>query len=382
MCVAAMLVAPVLVSLIQCQGGDATAPPVTDWHSYSDSKEQRNLEYEVSRELYGALDVWIEKRGAEQAAACEELVERLLTRGEPSIEAYYLAAKTYELLGRSARTTTILQELLVKRPDGKAPGFQLPVQVCVNIWLGRLYREASQGPRAAEAFAAAATAVSGRRGAEHIWVLCKLYLAEVQAEMLGDETGAEETLASAAQAMSTVSSAAPNPAAFFAEWARQKLEVAKGNSREKLGCPPEYFPLATPLIHQQLALTGVLAEPRADFYGGRANERARLYRLSIERGLESAKGGTDTQGLGLIRGQCYMAAKDYAKAESAFSELRSASCYVSPMAGIEEARCEFAQGKQEEAWATLDAVKGNWPSYEELATRVRSAPGFGTSDGE
>lgn len=370
-----MLVVGVLVTLAQPQAADVTKPPVMDRRSYSDDENQRLLECDLSNKLHATLDAWLIEKGSTQVAACEKVIENLITQGQPSVEAYYLAAKASELIGKTAKAVTILKKALMVHPNGWTPGPPIPIKISANMWMGRLHREGGDGLAAVEAFTAAeAAAATFTETDVDIAVLCKLYLAEVQDEMLGDKEKAKETLASIVELRSSVTTKGPDAAVFFAEWARQRLDVMKGASRDTLGCTSDYAPYAAILAKRQLDLVGVLGPPRTDFYG-RGKTGRELFAASLETALANPIGESDRDASRLLLGGLWLGTKEYAKAEAVLSDLRQANSYLSPVAAVEQARCQFALGRPDEASVTLDAVKQKWPSYAEIVEECRANRG-------
>jgi tetratricopeptide (TPR) repeat protein len=334
--VVGLVVGLMLAGSNQAVGQDAerTVTPQATRVSYSPDTGQRAIEFERSQELYAALSRWLDTATAEDGDVCDRIASEIISTGDPSVEMWFLAAKVAEVRGQIEKAMEILKDIAEHRGQEKTPGFQAPAGVSANMWLGRLARESGKLDVAMNAFEQAAVSLGEYPQLQFLSSLCRMYQGEVQADFLGETEHAKAAYGEASEGVNAgAADFVMSPDVLFSLWARWKLaEIDAGTARKS--CPESLKPLIYPMSVQMLALNGIIASPRVDFYAG---PRRHWQEKFMREALRTSRGRIDTDALRLVLAQFRLEDKANQEAEEILNGIDETS-FFSSIAAEESAR--------------------------------------------
>lgn len=297
-------------------------PPV---FSYSPDPQQRNIEYGLAKELYAALEAWMQSKSTEDGAACDAIVDRLTATGTPSVEMWFLAAKVAEMRGQYPKAMGSLREIVEHHAQDRAPGFNVTAGASANLWLGRLERDRGDANAAVRAFANAAGMLEGSTQAQYLAALCHMYRAEVLASLLSKTADAKTAYADAAEVCRRGGRHSDrSPEALIGMWVRWNMAALDGDARRE-PCPSRLQPLFAPVLAAVLSLNGILASPRVDFYSGTSEARCRWPLAFLRDAVESVNSNLDRDMLRVELATIEREYKAYANAIAALDGVKEES---------------------------------------------------------
>ena len=109
-------------------------------------KESASKERKIKKALAKATISCLINKKSTDRAECDRLIDSLLSQEKPSVEAYFVAAQAANLRGKPEKAILILEEVISKHADDKAPGMNSPVKILGRFWIGTLPGPAERPP--------------------------------------------------------------------------------------------------------------------------------------------------------------------------------------------------------------------------------------------
>jgi tetratricopeptide (TPR) repeat protein len=298
----------------------------------------------------------------EKQQNCEQLLlEYVKANPDPHMNSIRFAAASAELVGLDNTACKLLQQALTEAPKQQVmPGKQPPIEVHLNVWLGRLLRDSGDYKGALAAYQRAADLCNDDTQAR-LRVLSLLYATEIQTSLLKDANGAQASLRKAQEAAARISKDfAPE---IYSAWVARLSEEASGKT-PTIVCP--YNDLFEALIYEPAMLNGIISEGSPNVTTG-----SPLWTLNVEnmkRCIESTKSRIDRQSAQVVLLKYDRDQAEMPKAEILMKDLFSSSEFFAPIGGIHLAQLQHEQGKLDEAKATLQTLSKlspdtGWPQY-------------------
>jgi tetratricopeptide (TPR) repeat protein len=335
--------------------------------------EQRHKEFAVERELGRAVMSWLADGNEVSAGECDDLVNSLLSIGEPTARSYFIAAQVASLRGKTPIAITALENAAERCPDERAPGVSLPVRIVAPLWIGTIARQSGDIPRAQRAYELVLSKLDDVESKECITMICNLYLAEMESDNLKRDADALHRLAAAANVAKPDGPSAP-VFHMYSAWAKyRRAEISEGRAQAASKLVPYAEVMSTyAMIALQLKLTGIVASPLAGCCG--RDKRAEAIGKTIyDRILQSGRSSIDEDLVRLVYGFVYQQNRQYVEAEEYYLPLFQKGTFLSPIAGIYLANCKKAQNAPGEAEMILEQASKRYPGYDSLVMQIRQS---------
>lgn len=339
--------------------------------------EQRSKEFKIEKDLGKAVMSWLADGNDLAVLECDRLADSLLTTGEPTARAYFIAAQVANLREKPQVAISILEEVINKHPDEKAPFMKYPVRIVGRFWIATIAKHSNNMLRARQGYESILSNLGDVKGKEVLTIICNLYLAEIESDHLKRNTDALNRLKfldSIRKPEETLGTWYTTWYDMYSAWAKYKgnqLSQGKNQAMRKL-MPHTEANSAYIWIVTHLQLSGIVASPLAGCCG--RDERAETIGKTIyDRIIQSDKSSIDEAIVRFIYGFIYQNNKKYVEAEEHYSQLFNRGTFLSPISGICLSHCKKAQGKDSEADGILEQVRTRYPGYDSAVAELKES---------
>lgn len=339
------------------------------------NQEIRLQKHRIRETLKEKLLSWLSDANDLVAAAeCDELTDSLLGLEEPGVHSYFIAAEVAILRQKPEKAISILEDVIKKHPNEKAPiGIVVPVKIVGRFWAGTVARQSGDMAKAKYIYETILKDIDGLEdleGREGMEIMCNLYLAEIEFQHFKRKDHALARL----KAIQRIEKP-PGPLGEgydilygWAAYQTTRISVGKAQAIQQLMGNPEIIYGAPLMAVGELLLSGIAGEPLASSGGMNVvievlvNRTIKNSASEIDRSLARLGYGFDQQYKGKL-----------AKAEKHYSALLEEDSFFSPVAGLYLAKVKKAKGDTAEAEATLERVKTQYPGYKSEVTKVEES---------
>jgi len=342
-----------------------------DREAWSKGREERK----ICRDLAQTVASWLSDPNEITRVRCETLAKSLLQLEKPSTRAYFFASQVANLRGRPQEAIRILESVIDKYPDEKAPiGIVVPVKIVGRFWIAAIAKQSGDILRARKAYQEVLEGLENNdnieiRGNDGIKMVCNLYLAEIEFLQMKNNENAQSHLR-AVMDVNTPRDAKGESFELLKAWASyNSMVISKGKEMAALRLTPISETMsACMLAGTTLMLNGIAGEPLVS--SGR--ELNIITKTLVDRTIENnaSKIDKDLARLGYGFDQQYKGY--YSKARDYYSALFNDDSFFSPVAGIFLAKCDKAQEDVDKANETLDKVIERFPGFASIAAHVRN----------
>lgn len=339
-----------------------------------DTSVQKPPESIVRHHLCNKTVSWLNTRSKADAIECDRLAESLLALDQATPQSYFVAAQSAWWRGQREVAIARLNKVIEQQGDKVAPGLTLPVGVVGRLWIATMARYSGSLDLARTTYEKVLGLSATDPSVEHpgrkadVRVLCHLYLAEIEANHLGNREKAVSHLR-AAEAVKVDPTAVDELRKVYENWARYEKIKATGDKRQanqQLDSAVLAMPYAMSLHFQ---LTGLTASPLAD--GCDRGARVDLIGQAIRKQVhESSVSTMDKMVARFLSGFYYELKEDLPEAAKRYLEVFEEDSFVSVSAGFRAAEALQARGKAREARRALERVSARYPQLESLADRL------------
>ena len=339
------------------------------------TSEQRSKEYKIMDDLSKAVISWMTDGNEPAAFECDRLADSLLTTGEPSVRAYFIAIEIANLRERSQKAISILEEVIKKYPEERGPGVTFPVRIVAPFWIATIAKQSGDIVKAKNIYESLLSIINNSdnvnivRYKGNLMMICNLYLAEIESLHLKRKDLALARLEAIKQIKKPLGQK-DYGYDIYKSWARYqhtKLSKGKAEAAQQLVGHPEMISDYVPAL-TQLKLCGIVGGKLADYRKGLNITWETLIYRTIKSGASPIDRELARFGYGID--QQYR--KNFTKAEKHFSALFQEDSYFSPIAGIYLSLCKKAQGKTSEADSILTEIIARYPGFDTVVTRIKN----------
>jgi len=317
------------------------------------------------RELCDKTLSWLSAPSEAAGAVCDKVAESLLSFDQPHPTSYFAAAQSAWLRGQPEVAIARLKKVVDEQGDKDAPLLQLPVSVMGRLWIASILRYSDSLESARDTYAEVLALISGGQpvaGLEWktgVMAFCHLYIAEIEADHLGNREKALSHLRRA-EAIATHS-----VYGHWAQYERTRLAHGKAEANRQLSGDLAMMPWDyAAALH--FTLTGLTVGPLADPPDVR--ERIKFITEAIrKRVLEKHVSRSENTIMHFSSAHYYELTGDLSEAAKRYAEVFEEDSFVSPVAGIYAARMRKAEGKAGEAKELLQRVCSRYPRFESSA---------------
>lgn len=341
--------------------------------SVPNNREKRLQKYKIKKALGEKVISWLSDANDAAGAECDRLADSLLALKEPGVWSYFIAAQVANLREKPKKAIAILEEVIGKHPNEKAPATTLPVRIVARFWIGTIARYSGDIAKANNVYEKILENLQGVKAKVRLGIICNLYLAEIEYEHLKRNDLALARL----EAIERVRKpAGPFGAGCdtYRGWATyQRIKISKGRSQaaQELVAYPEMVQ-APLLAGHQLSLGGLSGAPLTGC-GSDTRINIVVETLAI-RTVGNTASPIDRELMRLFYyGFGHEGKKEFGEAEKHYSALLEGDSYFSPVAGISLAHCKKAQDKTTEADSILEQVRTKYPGYNSLVSELKES---------
>lgn len=335
--------------------------------------DQRTTEFNIEKDLGKAVMSWLADGNDLAAIECDRLANSLLVTEEPTVRAYFIAAQVANLREKPKKAISILEEVIIKYPNDKAPLMIYPVRIVGHFWIATIAKHSDDILRAQEEYESILSNLDDVKGKEILTIICNLYLAEIESDHHKKKTNALNRL----KALDNIKSPEGTLAKWYdmysawAQYSSDQLSQGKNQAMQMLKPYTEANNAYTWIV-THLQLSGIVASPLAGCCG--RDERAESIGKTIyDRIIQSGKSSIDDAIVRLIYGFVYQNNKNYVEAEKYYLQLYNKETFLSPVAGMSLARVKKAQNKNDEANQLLDQISEKYPGYGSIVSQARQS---------
>jgi len=342
------------------------------------NREKRLQKYKIKKALGEKVISWLSDANDAAGAECDRLADSLLRLEEPGVSSYFIAAQIANLRERPKKAISILEELINKHPDEKAPFITYPVRIVGRFWIATIAKQSGDIAKAKNVYESLLSILSntenvkGVRDKGGLMMICNLYSAEIESLHLKRNDLALARL-EAVQQIRKPSGRMGAGYDIYKSWARYqhtKLSKGKTQAAQQMEGHPEMIS-AYVLAGTQLNLCGMTATP-LDYHS--SDKRINIVSdVLLNRIINNRTNPIDRHLAMLGYGFDQKYKKNFANAEKHLSALFQEDSYFSPVAGIYLARCKKAQGKTAEADSILEQVRAKYPGYDSAVTELKES---------
>jgi len=341
------------------------------------TQDTRLQKYRIKRALGEKVMSWLSDANDSAAVECDRLADSLLSLEEPGVSSYFIAAQVANLREKRDKAISILENVIGRYPDEKAPiGIVLPVKIVGRFWIGTIARQSGDIAKAKNVYETILTMlessanIQGLEDKGGMIMICNLHLAEIESLHMKRKDLALAKLKAIQQIKKP---AGPLGAGYdiYKSWAAyQHTRISRGKTQatQELVAPPEM--MSAPLLAAtELLLNGIAGEPLA----GSDKGMNIVTEILVNRAIKSPASPIDRSLARLGYGFDQQYKGNFAKAEKHYSAMFEEDSYFSPMAGLLLARCKKAQGKTAEAESVLEQVRAKYPGYDSAVTELKES---------
>ena len=336
---------------------------------------KRLQEHRLRKKIAKATVAWLQDQNEPDRLEADQLIDLLLEQDQLRVESYFIAAQSASLCENYQKAISILQDVIEKYPDEKAPGFDLPVKIVGRFWLATVAKQSGDIDKAKsvyESILADMEALEMKQGGESIAMICNLYLAEIESEQQNKDI-ALARLRSVKQPKLPAQGEWVGLYNTYIDWAKYEINkrVQKEKAAAALRGDKKTIGLAHMVAMLHVSLSGIYSLPLSDYI---LDERGKILLDAVfNRAIKNEASKIDRNLSRLVAGYVKERAKSYTEAERYFFDLYKGDSYFSPIAGISLARCKRMENKTVEAVSILEQVRTKYPGYDSVVTDLKES---------
>jgi|WetSurMetagenome_2_1015567.scaffolds.fasta_scaffold250240_1 tetratricopeptide (TPR) repeat protein len=348
---------------------------------------ERQKEFLIERDLGKAITSWLADNNTPAALECDKLVDKLLALREPTARTYFLEAQVAYLRQNSKKAISALQKAIEKYPNDNAPiGIKLPNKIVGRLWIANFAKQSGDIKIAQQTYEdilsllGGSETINGVQDKGGLIMVCHLYLAELESELLKNNTKAISHL----KTISEVTKPAKMQDAsydLYKSWANfESKKISVGNEKANLEISPVIKDTSLELLSMQylmfaefqLTLNFAYESPLAGCCEGDRSVEV-IRNAFFDHVIKNNKSSIDESIVRLVYGNTYQKGGKYSEAEKHYTQLFNKDTFLSPIAGIYLAQCKKSQNNTDEANKILDQVNKKYPGYEPVVKQVRQS---------
>jgi tetratricopeptide (TPR) repeat protein len=343
--------------------------------------KKRQQEHRLREEIAKATVAWLHEHNEPARLEGDQLIDLLFQQDQFSIKSYFIAAQSAGLCENYRKAISILQDVIEKHPEEKAPGLDLPVKIVGRFWLATVAKQSGDIDKAKSVYELILTDMETlhmKQGKESIAMICNLYLAEIESEQQSNDI-ALARLRSVKQPKLPAQGEWVMLYNIYVDWAayeikkrvqKEKAAAALTGDRERMG------PALMVAMHH-LSLSGIDSLPLSDFILDE-REGEILLDAVYNRAINDGASKIDKNLSRLVAGYEKQRARKYTEAEKYFFDLYKEYSYFSPIAGISLGKCKRMENKTAEADNILEQVRTKYPGYDSAVAELKKSWNKGT----
>jgi len=337
--------------------------------------KKKQQEHRLRKQIAKATVAWLQDHNEPDRLEADQLINLLLEQDQLSVKSYFIAAQSASLCENYQKAISILQDVIEKHPDEKAPRFDLPVRIVGRLWLATVAKQSEDINKAKSVYELILTdmeTLEMKQGKESIAMICNLYLAEIESEQQNQDI-ALARLRSVKQPKLPAQGEWVMLYNVYIDWAT--YEINKRIQKEKAAAPltgdKETMGPALMVAVHHISLSGIDSLPLSDYIFDETGEILLdgIYNRAINNGASKI----DKNLSRLVAGYEKMRARKYTEAEKYFFDLYKGDSYFSPVAGISLARCKRMENKTAEADNILEQVRTKYPGYDSAVAELKES---------
>jgi len=349
--------------------------------------------YRIKNALCENIISWLSNANESAEIECGKLADSLLCLEEPGVSSYFIAAQIAWLREKPEKAIAILEDVVSKEPNKKAPIGIVPVKIVARFWIATLARQSGDITKAKNVYETLLTMlespqkIEGLEDKGGVMMICNLYLAEIESLHFKRKDLALLRLEAIEQVKKPDGQlgAGYNIYKSWAAYLHTKLSKGVFQANQQLVWYPEM--MSGPLLAvTHLDLSGITGDPLIGCGGSDrrinividtiANRIVKNTTSPIDRSLVRLGYGFYYQEQGRfdrIKKNNPEIQKYYAESEKHYSALFEEDSFFSPVAGLYLARLKKAQGKTVEAESMLESVKKKYPGFNSAVTELKES---------
>lgn len=345
--------------------------------SVPNNREKRLQKYRIKKALGEKVISWLSDANDAAGAECDNLADSLLAQAEPGVWSYFIAAQVANLREKRDKAISILENVIGRYPDEKAPiGIHVPVKIVGWFWIGTIAKQSGDIAKAKNVYETILQNLENTKNLEGkgaLQITCNLYLAEIESQHLKRK---DLALARLEAIQHIKKPAGPLGVGYdiYKSWAAyQHTRISRGKTQatQELVAHPE-MTLAPLSAVGQLKLCGLSGAPLTGC-GGMDKRINIVTNILVDRTVKSTASSLERSFVRLGYGFDQQYKKNFTKAEKHYSALFEEDSYFSPVAGLLLAGCKKAQGKTAEADSILEQVRAKYPGYDSVVTELKES---------
>lgn len=340
------------------------------------NREKRLQAYKIEINIAKATVAWLQKQNKSDRLEATQQIDLLLEQDELGVKSSFVAAQAANLCGDSQKAISILEDVISKHPEDKAPDMNLPVKIMGRFWVATIAKQSNDIPKAKSNYDLILEEATGKiEGKEMLDTICNLYLSEIASEHLRKKNKALAKLEKAKQTKRPTPQDWAELYDFYSDWIGYEINKntqGASEANKKLITDPKKMEMGYMAAMHQLSVVGLTDLPLSDYI--QDDTSAILLSKIIEKTIKSKASPIDKDMMQLIAGYLKERAKKYTEAEKYYSDLYKENSFFSPIAGIALARCMKANNKNAEADKILKELKTKYPGYSSVADKLKKNP--------
>jgi hypothetical protein len=339
------------------------------------NREKRRQELRLKKNIAKATVGWLHEQKTSDRLESEQQIDLLLEQDKPSVKSYFVAAKAANLCGNDQKAISILEDVIVKHADAKAPGVDLPVKILGRFWLATIAKQSGDIAKAKSAYDLILKDIDGIASKEYLAMVCNLYLSEIASEHLNKKDKALAKLEKAMQIKRPAQKEWAGLYDIYIDWIKYEKNKNTQNANkanESLIADPEKIAITNAMGASQLFLVGLTDYPLSDYIHDET--QSVIFDNVSEQAIKSKASSIDKNLSRLVIGYVKEKAKKHTDAEKYYSDLFKENSYFSPIAGVSLARCKKDKNKNTEAENILEEMKIKYPGYNTAIAELKKNP--------
>ena len=341
----------------------------SNWGDGAGISSPQNRERDhLLHEMCESVGAWLQAGRAEDAAACDAAMQRLLTDPEIVLdtETRFVAAKIAWLRKQPDTATGILEDVVRQGGDENGLGTQLRASVIARLWQGTIYRHFGQ---ASKADAVYQSLLNDLHVPLTIKVNCHVYLAELAKARVD---GKARAVAELDAALKEIPAATTRPAneimgqyrAWIEYQKRVLLEgkaVAESNLSADLGAVSLHEMIRRSLTDIPMgAFPLLLGYDHAEFF----------MKTSLRQALELSPPGSTDRDVAAYALADMPGGVNLQESLAWFRQVFEGDSYFAMGAGLRVVRCQEQMGHIDEAKATWAAIRRRFPGASRIVDKL------------
>ena len=345
--------------------------------SVPNNREKRLQKYRIKKALGEKVISWLSDGNDLAAAECDRLADSLLSLEEPGVSSYFIAAQVAKLREKRDKAISILENVIGRYPDEKAPiGIHVPVKIVGRFWIATVAQQSGDITKAKKVYETILTMLEREEKIERLedngglMMMCNLYLAEIESKHLKRKNKALARLEAIERIKKPKGQLGTGYDSYKSWAAYERSVVVRGKVQaiQDLVPPPEMMS-AYLLGVSHILLNGIAGEPLA----GSTKGMNIVTEVLVDQTIKNSASRIDRDSARLGYGFDQQYKGNFAKAEKYYLSLLRDESFFSPIAGICLAGCKMAQGKTVEADSILEQVRTKYPGYDSAVTELKES---------